>query len=430
MRRAGGARRRWGLAGKVLVTVVSVVVLTAAGYGWSTFRALAGSIVTSDVLSDGTTASGSPSRTITALLVGVDSRTDAQGRPLPQNVLDRMHAGPDDGQLNTDTIMLLRIPADPAKPVVAVSFPRDSYVKLAGDYGTHKINSAYGRAVTDAKRTLEAQGVTGAALQRQAQEAGRKELVATVSQLTGIVVDHYAEINLAGFVELTDAIGGVPVCLTEPVDDARYSGAVLPAGPQTLDGTEALAFVRQRHGLAAGDLDRITRQQAYMAGLAHTLLGGGRLADPATVQRLLGIVGRYVVLDQGWDLDQLVDQVRRVSASNVEFHTIPTVRSDLYTPGDGVAVQIDPATVRSFVRSTLDGLPVPPTTGTSAGATPSSAPSTATSTATPTATPSTARTTSPTGPATTTRASTTGATTTPPTTTVRPITGATVPCVS
>lgn len=404
----------------MLVTVVSMVVLTAAGYGWSTFRALAASIVTSDVLAGSTQPTpGTHSRTITALLVGIDSRTDAQGRPLPQDVLDRMHAGPDDGQLNTDTIILLRIPADPAKPVVAVSFPRDSYVRLAGDFGTHKINSAYGRAVTDATRTLTAQGVTGTELQRQAQEAGRKELVATVTQLTGIVIDHFAEINLAGFVELTDAIGGVPVCLTEPVDDATYSGAVLPAGPQTLDGADALAFVRQRHGLVGGDLDRITRQQAYMAGLTHALLGTGRLADPATVQRLLGIVGRYVVLDQGWDLDQLVDQVRRVSASNVGFHTIPTIRSDLYTPGDGVAVQVDPATIRTFVRSTLDGLPVP-TTGTPTTGTATPTPGTST-TPTRTTTPSVPRTASTTAPPTT-----SGVSTTSP----QPITGATVPCVS
>ncbi|MBN9111146.1 MAG: LCP family protein [Pseudonocardia sp.] len=419
MRRASGARRRWGLAGKVLVTAVSLVVLTAAGYGWSTFRALAGSIVTSDVLSDSTPRSGPPSRTITALVVGVDSRTDAQGRPLPQDVLDKMHAGPDDGQLNTDTIILLRIPADPGKPVVAVSFPRDSYVKLAGDYGTHKINSAYGRAVTSTTRTLQEQGLDADTVRKRALDAGRKALVATVTQLTGIVVDHYAEINLAGFVELTDAIGGVPVCLTEPVDDARYSGAVLPAGPQTLDGANALAFVRQRHGLEGGDLDRITRQQAYMAGLANTLLGGGRLADPATVQRLLGIVGRYVVLDQGWDLDQIVGQVRQVSASEVEFHTIPTIRPDLYTPYDGVAVEVDADAVRTFVRSTLDGLPVP-TTSVSASGTRSAPPTTGT-TAPRTTIP---RTTAPITPAGGTPAG--GATTTEP----QPITGATVPCVS
>jgi LCP family protein required for cell wall assembly len=425
VRRADGARRRWGLAGKVLVTVVSLVVLTAAGYGWSTFRALAGSIVTSDVLSDGAPATGAPSRTVTALVVGVDSRTDAQGRPLPQSVLDEMHAGPDDGQLNTDTIILLRIPADPAKPVVAVSFPRDSYVKLAGDQGTHKINSAYGRAVTGATRTLQAQGLDAQTVRRQALEAGRRQLVATITQLTGIVVDHYAEINLAGFVELTDAIGGVPVCLTEPVDDARYSGAVLPAGPQTLDGANALAFVRQRHGLVGGDLDRITRQQAYMAGLANTLLGGGRLADPATVQRLLGLVSRYVVLDQGWDLDQIVGQVRQVSASRVEFHTIPTLRSDLYTPYDGVAVEVDPDAVRTFVRSVLDGLPVPATSASSGGSAPATGPVSTTAPG-----PGIPRTTAPrtTSPPTTSLPSTTAGT--PTTAEPQPITGATVPCVS
>lgn len=413
MGRSGGARRARLLV-QAVVAVVSAVVLTAAGYGWSSYRALAGSLVTSDVLGAPTGGPVRTARTITALLVGVDSRTDALGNPLPRTLLDELHAGPDEGQLNTDTIILLRLPADPGKPAVAVSFPRDSYVRLAGELGTHKINSAYGRAVVEARRTLSAQGRTGADLERAALEAGRRELVATVQQLTGIPIDHYAEVNLAGFVELTDAVGGVPVCLNAPVDDPGYSGAVLPAGPQQLRGGDALAFVRQRHGLPDGDLDRITRQQAYLAGLAHSLLGAGTLTDPGAVARLLEIVTRYVVVDQGWDLDHLVAQLGRLPAATVQFHTIPTVRPDLRTPYDGIAVQIDEAQVRSFVAAALAGLPLPAPPSTTTSTTPS--PTRATTTAGPAAQ------TGGTGP-------TAPAPTAPAPTAPAPITATGVPCV-
>ena len=111
----------------------------------------------------------------TALLVGLDARTDANGNPLPPALLDAIHAGPDEGQLHTDTIILLHVPALPGEPAVAISIPRDSYVPLADGSGKHKINSAYNRGlVGPRRRTLKAQGVSGAELDRRGREAGRR----------------------------------------------------------------------------------------------------------------------------------------------------------------------------------------------------------------------------------------------------------------
>ena len=98
----------------------------------------------------------------TALLVGLDARTDATGNPLPPALLDAMHAGPDEGQLHTDTIILLRVPAGPARAAIAISIPRDSFVPIAGGRGTHKINSAYRRGRAGRRGGAAAQGVTGA----------------------------------------------------------------------------------------------------------------------------------------------------------------------------------------------------------------------------------------------------------------------------
>jgi LCP family protein required for cell wall assembly len=337
---------------RVAVAVVSALVLMVTGYGWTAYRELGARLVTSDVLtrdrpSDGVTD---------ILLVGLDSRTDAAGNPLPRELFDALDVGPDQGTLNTDTLILVRIPDEAGLPTTAVSIPRDSYVAIPG-FGTHKINSAYARAAAAARTRLAAQGVTGPALEQQAAQAARRTLVTTVEQLAGVSVDHYAEVNLAGFADITQAVGGVPVCLNAPVRDS-YSGADFAAGPQTLQGPAALAFVRQRHGLPRGDLDRVVRQQAFLASLAHEVLSTGTLADPAQVSGLIAAVSRYVVVDSGWDLLAFAAQARGLTADAISFRTIPTGRPNLPTPDDGVAVQIDPRAVRDFAGTLSEGTPV------------------------------------------------------------------------
>ena len=355
-------------AARVVVALVSAGTLVASGVAWTLQQHVSASIVTSDALPPRPVLIG---QAFTALLVGLDARTDANGNPLPQSVLDALHAGPDDGQLHTDTIILLHVPALPGEPAVAISIPRDSFVTLADGSGKHKINSAYDRGVIAAEKGLTAQGVTGPELDKRGREAGRAALIATVESLTGTQIDHYAEINLAGFVGLTDALGGVPVCLNKPVHDS-YSGVDLPAGYQTVTGPVALAFVRQRHGLEGGDLDRIARQQAFIAGLAQRVESEGTLTNPTTLSQLLTVVTDHVVIDKGWDLQQALAQVGRLAGADLSFRTIPTGRPDLQTPVDGVAVQIDPAAVRTFVNEQFSGAP-PPATPAPSPATPSAA---------------------------------------------------------
>ena len=365
-----------GALGRAVVASLSLALLIGTGYGWSVQRTLTDRVVTSDVISSRTVAP-EPDQPFTALLVGLDSRTDAAGNPLPPELLAELRAGEDEGQLHTDTMILLHVPAGPNARAVAISIPRDSFVDLADGSGKHKINSAYGRATDDAKETLEKQGVTGPELDRRSRDAGRRALVATVEKFTRLPIDHYAEINLAGFVEMTEAIGGVPVCLKRPEHEVR-SGVDLPAGLQTVSGADALAFVRQRHGLEGGDLDRIARQQAFLAGLASRMLSTGTLADPNAVNRLVDAVTRHVVLDRGWDLDRLIAQFSRTSGGDIRFLTIPTGTPALDTPVDGIAVQVNPAQVQAFVRDTVAATDGPPATATAAPTT--SGPPTTTST--------------------------------------------------
>ncbi|WP_404962854.1 LCP family protein [Streptomyces sp. 147326] len=139
----------------------------------------------------------------------------------------------------------------------------------------------------------------------------------------GVPVDHFAELNLAGFHHLADALGGVPVCLNKAVKD-KYSGAGFPAGPQTLDGRQSLAFVRQRHGLDMGDLDRTKRQQAFLAGATKKLNSAGTFTDPTKLIRLIDAAKKDVVTDEGWDLPAFVKQAKNLSGGGkVHFTTLP-----------------------------------------------------------------------------------------------------------
>lgn len=353
-------------AGRTLVALVSAAVVATIGFGWYTYRTAADNVVRDDVIAAPDpnippSPRDLPRTEQTILLVGLDSRTDAQGNPLPQDVLDALRAGEADGEQNTDTMMVVHIPADPAKKAFAVSLPRDSYVDIAGGFGTHKLNSAYARAKNAAAARLRNEGADDATVERESATEGRKNLIATVSALTGLEIDHYAEIGLFGFSELTKAVGGVPVCLNEPVHDT-YSGADFKAGRQTLKGVDALKFVRQRHGLPNGDLDRVRRQQAFLAGVANQLFNSGTLTSPAAVTALVDALTKSVVLDRDWDLMAFASQLATLTGDHIEFSTIPTGRIDLPTPSDGSAVEVDPAQVRAYVQNLLTGPPPSTTT--------------------------------------------------------------------
>ncbi|GAA1239825.1 LCP family protein [Prauserella halophila] len=329
---------------------MSLLVMSLTGYAWAAMQGLVSGLTMADVIDDGAKPADG-ARDI--LLVGMDSRTDAQGNPLPEKMLAKLDAGVADGELNTDTLIFVRIPNDGSK-ATAISLPRDSYVDVPG-YGRHKINSAYARAKVDARQRLEAEGVTDESdLEVRSNQAGAKKLIETVEGVTGASIDNYASINLLGFHDITKSIGGVEVCLNQAVDDP-YSGAKFDAGRQTISGHQALAFVRQRHGLLRGDLDRVVRQQVFMAGLARKVVSAGTLADPAKLNSLIDSVQKSVVVNKGWDLLGFAQQLQGLSAGNIEFTTIPVVDPEYDTPSDGLAVQVDPAQVQSYIRDLAGG---------------------------------------------------------------------------
>lgn len=354
-------------ATQVVLVAISLLVLGGTGYAWSTLHQLTDGLTRADVLGGDT----SPLDEQNILMVGLDTRTDAQGNPLPADVLNQLHAGGSaDGGDTTDTMIVVHIPAGGGQ-ATAISIPRDSYVQVTGGFGKHKINSAYTYGQTDAKKTLGAKGESGAQLETDSAQAGAKTAIDTVQQLTGLRITHYAAVNLAGFYYVSQAVGGIPVCLVKAVRDS-YSGADFPAGNQTVAGAQALQFVRQRHGLPNGDLDRIKRQQVFMASMAKTILSAGTLANPGKLNDLIDAVKKAVVVDANWDILGFAQQLHGMSAGNIHFVTVPVVSISLKTPSDGDAVQVDPAQIQAFIRQQTGGAPSATSGAPSTSATPPS----------------------------------------------------------
>ncbi|MBW0127802.1 LCP family protein [Pseudonocardia oceani] len=330
---------------RTATVVASVLVLTVTGTAWGLYRDITAGIVTTDVI-----VGGSDGGDQNVLLVGVDSRTDAQGDPLPPEILRELNSGADTGVLNSDTIMMLHLPAD-GGAAAAFSIPRDAYVDIPG-YRRDKINAAYPAVKALTAERLVGDGIGSAAqVEAEAARAGRSALIGAVERLTGQQIDHYAELNLVGFYNLTRAIGGVDVCLAAPVDEP-LSGARFGAGPQTISGRDALAFVRQRHGLPDGDLSRIRRQQVFLAAVADKVLSAGTLTDPAALGALIEVVQQSVVLDEGWDLLAFAQQASDIAAGNLEFVTIPTAGQERNDRGD--VVLVDPDVVSGFVEERIE----------------------------------------------------------------------------
>ncbi|AGG66116.1 cell wall biosynthesis protein LcpA [Corynebacterium callunae] len=336
-----------------IIAFLSVLVLLVSGLGYFAVGKV-GDVANAGNLSlgggsgvkDGEAADGATD----ILLVGSDSRSDAQGNALSDDELAMLRAGDEEND-NTDTIMVIRVPND-GSSATAVSIPRDTYIHDE-EYGNMKINGVYG-AYKDARITeLTEEGASAdAEMETRAKESGREGLINAVSDLTGVTVDHYAEIGLLGFVLLTDAVGGVEVCLNNAVDEP-LSGANFPAGRQTLGGSDALSYVRQRHDLPRGDLDRIVRQQSYMASLVNQVLSSGTLTNPSKLNALADAVMRSVIIDDGWDVMGFATQLQNLAGGNVSFSTIPVTSIDGVGDYGESVVTVDVKQVHTFFEDAL-----------------------------------------------------------------------------
>lgn len=328
--RGGGAgRKRAVAAGRVVTALASAALLAGSGWGWYLGQVADASMNRTDAIPDsGNEGIGDA---MNLLLVGSDSRASASEEELAQ-----LNTEANDG-VNTDTMILVHVPADGSEASF-VSFPRDSFVEIPG-YGDHKLNSAY------AYGYYEEAGEDATDAERQA--AGAQLLIQTISGLTGLSIDHYAEVDLLGFFKLSEVVGGVEVNLCAPVKEAN-SGVDLPAGVQTISGEQALSFVRQRYDLPRGDLDRIVRQQTFMAGMIRKMLSDNVLLDLGKQRRLVEAAADSLTVDEDLKLLDLAAQMQSVTPDSIRFQTVPNLGTDRDEDAGSIVRLEDEETLRAF----------------------------------------------------------------------------------
>ena len=349
----GGRRRGPIRYRRLLAATVSFLVLIGSGLAWVAYKKLTVSL-----------PHGAPVPALVAgqkdldgkdqniLLIGNDTRDGAT-----KAELKALSTENDGGSVNADTMIVLHVPSSGAQPTM-ISFPRDSWVDIPG-YGMNKLNAAYPKAWAKAKQS--------GASETAAESAGINLTIRTISGLTGLHIDHYVQVNLLGFYRISDAIGGVPVCLLH-AQNARtdsdqygsgYSGINLPAGRSVIKGSQALAFVRQRHGLPNGDLDRIRRQQYFLSAAFHKVASAGVLLNPFKLHRLMGAVSRSLLVDPDLDIMTFARQMADVTSGALKSVTIPNAGPQvIYPDGTETAiVAVNTAALPDFIR-TLLGRPV------------------------------------------------------------------------
>ena len=346
---------RPGLSGRAWYSVTCIaaaLAVLASGVSFYVVRDV-GSIGSSHAISSGPSTGAQ-----NILLMGLESRRDWNGNILPGNILRALHAGSRQAVANgtggndTNTLILIHVPADGRK-ATGFSIPRDDWVQFARTVGPQqvgKVDQAYGVSMFYEQQKLRAQnpGMSQDRLAFLGNEAGRTAAVATVEKLTGVHIDHFAEVNLDGFYELAKVLGGVEVCLNHPVHDVN-SGANFPAGRQHLDAAQALAFVRQRDGLPNGDLDRTHRQQAFLDSVLHQLRTEGVLSDLTKMRALLSVARQYAITDAGWNLLDFALQGRNLTSGNLVFHTLP-IEGFATIDGQDANV-VSPPAIKAIVRA-------------------------------------------------------------------------------
>ncbi|MBX6390816.1 MAG: LCP family protein, partial [Frankia sp.] len=338
-------RSRPGLA-RVLLTALSAIlsatVLLVCGVGYAAVRFYDGKVDRTTLRTERVEGTRPPQvqhGRETWLLVGSDVRTGSDAAEV--------------GGARSDTMIIAILGAH--GDTTLVSIPRDlrvtipAYTDDDGDRHrsrTDKVNAAFSLG-------------------------GPTLLLRTLENVTGLRIDHFAEIDFNGFRQMSSALGGVEVCLVEDpfverfTDDRRRvvrstnlndpsSGFVGHPGVNVLEGENALAFVRQRHGFADGDLSRIRRQQAFLGAVFRKVTSGDFLTDPAKLTRFLSAVTEATVLDDDTsisDLRVLAERLRGMSSGQVRFTTIPlsgSIARPVYY------LTYDEATVRAFFEQIVE----------------------------------------------------------------------------
>nr|WP_254849226.1 LCP family protein [Mycobacterium sp. GA-1841] len=345
-------RRGVQAARRAAIGLTAAAVLAGTGMGWVTYHGALDGITTSNALEGGPVSTGD---TENILIMGLDSRLDQHGNPLPEDIYQALHAGDETvGGYNANVLIVVHLPGD-GSPATAFSIPRDDYVDLAGcdvDPCKGKIKQAYGWAYQREMESLESDSEEDtSAHEQQAREAGRRAQIATVRNLLGIPIDHFVEVTLGAFFQIAKAVAPITVCLNADTADP-YSGADFRKGVQQIDAAQAMAFVRQRRDINDEnftDLDRTRRQQAFIAALVSALGKSGALSSPSKLRELLDVTKQNVALDSGFDLASFASRASALTGAPPTLYTLPIKEFGQNSLGEDINI-VDIPTIRAIVR--------------------------------------------------------------------------------
>ncbi|MFC8502545.1 LCP family protein [Pedococcus sp. NPDC057267] len=321
--RGPGPSRRARRARAVLLLGLVLVVAWVAFMVWVPFHAW-GSVHRVDASPTGT----QPPQTkgYDYLLVGSDSRaglTAAQKKALT--------TGSADGQ-RTDSIILVHVPSDGGKPAF-ISIPRDSFVPIPG-HRSNKINAAYSMG-------------------------GPKLLEETVEQATGLRLDGYVEIGFGGFAGVVDAVGGVDICVPFNMDDP-HAGINLKKGCQTLNGPNALGYVRARYSDPRGDIGRAERQRQFLGAIMRKALTPSTVLVPTRYYNFSMAAGQGLTVDQDTSLQDVVRvlQAMRAISKGEGLSLVVPLSSVNYPTYAGSAVKWDTPRAKKLFTMLRDDVPL------------------------------------------------------------------------
>jgi LCP family protein required for cell wall assembly len=294
--------RRWL---KIAAVCTALLVLVCAGTGWYLYQRLNGNITTDTATENDLRVHASerpaegPTKAENILLIGSDNRGNGNGK-----------YGRDSGTQRSDTTILLHLAAD-RKSATAVSIPRDLMA--------HVPSCTLSDGTEDRERFEQFNWAFEA--------GGAACTIRTVEKMTGIRIDHHLIVDFNGFKNMVNAVHGVEVCVAEPVHDT-YAHLDLPAGRQTLNGEQALGYVRARHGIGDGsDTMRMDRQQAFLGSLLKKVRSNGVLLNPTKLYPLLSAATSSLTADPGLDslseLYSLTHSLQRIPTGAVRFLTVP-----------------------------------------------------------------------------------------------------------
>ncbi|MCF2532589.1 LCP family protein [Yinghuangia soli] len=327
-------RRKRILVG--LAAGMAVLLLALGGIGWWIYDRLNGNIKTEDFAAKlGESERPAATNALNILLVGTDSRSG-----------DNAQYGSDPGDTQrSDTTILLHVP-EGRKSALGVSFPRDLMVEVPA---CQKNDGTMSRPYF---------GMFNSAME----VGGTACTIKTVEQLTDVRIDHQITVDFTGFKKLVDALGGVPMHLDKPIDD-KAAKLQLPAGDVTLDGEQALGFVRARKSIGDGsDIQRIERQQQFLTAMVDKVKKESLLTSPTRLYGILDAATKAITTDPGLgslsDLYDLLTSLKNMPQSAVKFETVPITT---YTPDPNRVALLRPEADVQFARLRDESAAVVPT---------------------------------------------------------------------